>query len=54
MAEQHLEHREHLGDCKAVVALQHPLQLQGHGLGQKQVLAGFDQLPGCLPLGFGG
>jgi hypothetical protein len=46
MAEQHIEHREHLGGGKAVVAPQHPLQFQGNGFGQKEELAGFDQLPG--------
>ena len=40
---KHLQHRLHR---KAVLAAQHPLQLQGHGLGQKQLLAGFDQLAG--------
>ena len=54
MAEQQLEHREHQGGCKAVVAPQHPLQFQGHGFGQKKGLAGFNQLPCCLALGFGG
>jgi len=32
----------------------HQLQPKGHGLGQKPILAGFYQLPGGLPLGFGG
>ena len=36
--------------CEAVLPMKYPLQLQSHGLGQKQVLAGFDQAMGRLAL----
>ena len=36
--------------CEAVLPMKYQLQLQSHGLGQKQVLAGFDQATGRLAL----
>ena len=40
VVEQLLKHLQHLLNREAVIAAQQPLQLQGHGLGQKQLLAG--------------
>ena len=46
MGQQVVEHLQHLLHREAVVPAQHPLQLQGHRLGQEQRLAGFDQIAG--------
>lgn len=53
MVQELFQHLQDLFDCESVVAPQHPFQLQRDGLGQKQGLAGFDQLAGRLALGNG-
>lgn len=54
MGQQVVEHLQHLLHREAVVPTQHPLQLQGHRLGQEQRLAGFDQIAGGPALAFRG
>ena len=51
---QLLKHQQHLLGREAVIAPQNPFQLQGHGLGQEEILPGFDQLAGRLALGLRG
>ena len=52
MGQQVVEHLQHLLHREAVVPTQHPLQLQGHRLGQEKRLAGFDQIAGGPALAF--